>query len=167
MHAGPSAIVAALNRLPRTTHPLHDASKFVVDAWLVPNVDVQARTDAGTCPDALLFISVHGEYAEAPSQGVRSFDRTFLVAPAVPGSEAATHGWPCTIVSDQLTVRHYSLPDAWRSDSLPTGDVPPDAGAAAPVPQQTPVAGLPTGLPTGLQSQEPPAGMVRRSRAQR
>ena len=185
LHQGPDAIIAVLLRLPRTTHPLNDPSKFVVDAWVLPNVDVQARIAPDNCPDALLFICVHGEYAEAPSEGVRSFDRTFLVAPAMPGTDAAQHGWPCTIVSDELTVRHYSLPDAWRVDSLPTGPVSEaDAAAAAAATAGgtpgAPVAGTPSApapgaaapgapapgpasssaLPPQLQTQEPMPGLT-------
>ncbi|PKI85007.1 nuclear mRNA export, poly(A)+RNA binding protein [Malassezia vespertilionis] len=147
LHQGSRAIVAFQQRLPHTTHPLHDASKFVVDAWVLPNVDVQAQTSATEKPDALLFISVHGEFSEAPSQGLRSFDRVFIVAPTAPDSQAAQHGWPCLIVSDTLTIRHYSSSAAWAPDTLPTGpvtgpNVAPDAPAAGP-------------LPAYLQSQEP------------
>lgn len=137
LHKGPAAIAAFLARLPATAHPLHDASRFVVDAWVLPNVDVKAQTGAEQ-PDALLFISVHGEFAEPPSHGLRSFDRAFVVAPAAPTSPAAAAGWPCMIVSDQLTIRHYSLPSAWAPGSLPTGDV--DAAAQATVVPAAPAA---------------------------
>ena len=153
LHHGAGAIVAFLQRLPKTAHPLHDASKFVVDAWVLPNVDVQAHTSAAERPDALLFIAVHGEFAEAPSQGLRSFDRTFVVAPAPPGSEAAQHGWPCAIVSDMLTIRHYSKPSAWQPESLPVGPVGAEAAAAP---------GAPAGgaLPPHLERQEPLPGLA-------
>ena len=121
MHYGGEAIVAFLKRLPITMHPLHDASKFVVDAWLLPNVDVKAQTSATERPDALLFINVHGEFCEAPSQGIRSFDRVFVVAPAPPASPAQQLGWPCVIVSDMLTLRHYSRESAFQPNALPMG----------------------------------------------
>mgnify|MGYP002713394476 FL=1 len=124
MHHGSEAIVAFLRRLPVTAHPLHDSSKFVVDAWLLPNVDVQAQTNAMERPDALLFINVHGEFTEAPSQGIRSFDRVFMVAPAMPGSQARQLGWPCLIVSDMLTLRHYSRETAFQPNSLPIAPEP-------------------------------------------
>lgn len=139
LHHGSDAIVAFLQRLPKTTHPLHDASKFVVDAWLLPNVDVKAQTSASERPDALLFINVHGEFTEAPSQGVRSFDRAFVVAPAAPTSEAVQRGWPCVIVSDMLTLRHYSLASAFAPDSLPTGQEGPTMAAQS-VPGAVPPA---------------------------
>ena len=121
MHYGGEAIVAFLKRLPITMHPLHDASKFVVDAWLLPNVDVKAQTSATERPDALLYINVHGEFCEAPSQGIRSFDRVFVVAPAPPTSPAQQLGWPCVIVSDMLTLRHYSRESAFQPNALPMG----------------------------------------------
>lgn len=118
---GPGAILATFNKLPKTTHPLTDPSKFAYDAWLLPNKAIgasMASTDGGnTKPDALLFISVHGEFAEAPSQGVRSFSRCFVVAPVLPGSQAANLGWPCVIISDQLTVRQYAGTAAWDKDA--------------------------------------------------
>lgn len=168
LHHGASAIVAFLQRLPKTTHPLHDASKFVVDAWVLPNVDVHAFTAANEQPDALLYITVHGEFAEAPSQGLRSFDRTFVVAPAAPTSEAAQNGWPCTIVSDMLTIRHYSKPTAWQPDTLPVGPVdaaqapaPPPPASGAPAPgAPAPAPPLLSALPPHLQAQEPLAGLA-------
>ncbi|WFD30207.1 nuclear mRNA export, poly(A)+RNA binding protein [Malassezia sp. CBS 17886] len=184
MHHGGAAVVAFLQRLPATTHPLHDASKFLVDAWVLPNVDVNAQTSASEKPDALLFITVHGEYHEAPSQGLRSFDRSFVVAPAASTSDAAQHGWPCTVVSDMLTVRHYSRPAAWAPGPMgaapktgegaagvvlgavrePAGAVPGDVREPmAAVPGATPRAGLaPAGvpLPPRLQTQEPLAGLT-------
>ncbi|KAI3481760.1 hypothetical protein L1887_55607 [Cichorium endivia] len=108
LHHGPGSILACLKKLPKTSHPLTDASKFVVDAW----------------------------YAEAPSQGIRSFDRTFAVAPVPPSSPAAAAGWPCVILSDQLVVRHYSSPAAWAPDSLTTGDVTAEQTQALQAAQQ-------------------------------
>lgn len=144
LHEG-TAIVPFLQRLPPTAHPLHDASKFVVDAWLLPNVDVKAHTSPSERPDALLLITVHGEYSEPPSQGVRSFDRSFVVAPAPPGSAAAQQGWPCVIVSDVLVVRHYSR-EGWRVGSLPVGGDVPVAPAAVPAAPAAAPAEAPPGL---------------------
>lgn len=145
LHHGSDAIVAFLQRLPRTQHPLTDATRFVVDAWLLPNVDVQAQTSATERPDALLFISVHGEFTELPAQGVRSFDRAFLVAPAPPHAPAAQQGWPCVIVSDVLTLRHYSRATAFQPGSLPTGEAAPapmSTTTPAPAPAPAPAPGL-------------------------
>ncbi|KAJ1028629.1 hypothetical protein NDA16_001795 [Ustilago loliicola] len=176
LHHGAGSILACLRRLPKTSHPLNDASKFVVDAWVLPNNVIGARLKGEERPEALLYINVHGEYAEAPSQGIRSFDRTFAVAPTPPDSPAAAAGWPCVILSDQLVVRHYSSPSAWAPDSLPTGEVTaeqtqalqaaqqgapqtqPGAPAAAAVPTPA-VAANAAGLPPHLQNQAPAAGI--------
>lgn len=133
---GANAIVATLAKLPKTSHPLTDASKFVVDSWILSNRAVSATVGvAGPTPperpDAVLFINVKGEYAEGPSMGYRSFDRTFIVAPSRPESTAAKAGWPCVILSEQLTVRHYAGAAGWKADSLPT-DAQPHQSAIAP-----------------------------------
>ncbi|WFC97708.1 nuclear mRNA export, poly(A)+RNA binding protein [Malassezia yamatoensis] len=167
MHQGSQAIVAFLQRLPKTTHPIHDATKFVVDAWLLPNVDIHAETQANQQPDALLYITVHGEFAEAPSQGLRSFDRTFIVAPAMSDSDATRNGWACVIVSDAMTIRHYSKPNAWQPDSLPVGPVDPSSEPAqaktSTVPFSNDTTNAPSitaaDLPPQLQGQEPLAGL--------
>lgn len=124
---GPGEIFRAFKKLPATRHPMTDASKFVVDSWILPNAVVgayvgsQQGTSAETLdrPDAVLFINVKGEFAEGPSFGVRSFDRTFMVAPAAPNSSAARAGWPCTILTEQMTVKNYAGIDAWREGTLP------------------------------------------------
>lgn len=68
-----------------------------------------------------------------PSQGIRSFDRSFVLAPAPDGSRlvmflsifsrcftdfashssAKSNGWDVMILSDQLVVRAYSSHEAW------------------------------------------------------
>ncbi|TKY87089.1 hypothetical protein EX895_003766 [Sporisorium graminicola] len=173
LHHGVGSILACLRKLPKTSHPLNDASKFVVDAWVLPNTVIGARLQGEERPEALLYINVHGEYAEAPSQGIRSFDRTFAVAPVPPDSPAAAAGWPCVILSDQLVVRHYSSPSAWAPDSLPTGEVTAEQTQALQAAQQagqTPVMPQPAApgsipvaggaaLPPHLQNQAPAAGI--------
>ena len=69
-----------------------------------------------------------------PSQGVRSFDRTFTVAPAPAGSPAAAAGWPCVILNEQLTVRHYTGNKGWT------------LSAVAPAANQAPASGLVSNL---------------------
>lgn len=163
LHNGSGAIIACLKKLPKTSHPLTDPSKFVVDAWVLPNTVIGARLKGDERPEALLYINVHGEYAEAPSQGIRSFDRVFTVAPVIPGSPAANAGWPCVILSDHMVVRHYSSPAAWTADSLPTGDVTPDQQAGVAMQSQPPQIapnGTPTNaLPPHLQAQAPAPGL--------
>lgn len=161
---GANAIMAVLAKMPKTTHPLNDASKFVVDSWLLPNQAVGALVGADSSsgaqqngggsteqrPEAVLFINVKGEYQEHPSMGYRSFDRTFIVAPSAPGSTAANAGWPCVILSEQLTVRHYSGTASWRPGTLASGD----QAQQALQPQQQ--QGQPSAAAPGSGPQPPP-----------
>ncbi|KAJ7233333.1 hypothetical protein C8J57DRAFT_1090596 [Mycena rebaudengoi] len=99
LHIGSQDIVQALVKLPLTQHDILGApEKFCVDAFL-----------AGVG----VLVIVHGQFVEAPSQGIRSFDRTFMLAPAPEGSRAKVNGWDVVILSDQWTVRGYSKHDAW------------------------------------------------------
>lgn len=161
---GANSIMAVLAKMPKTTHPLNDASKFVVDSWLLPNGAVGALVGAESSnsgeqqrPDAVLFINVKGEFQEAPSMGHRSFDRTFIVAPSAPGSAAQQAGWPCVILSEQLTVRHYSGVQAWRPGPLASGSAPQAGssnGQQAPPQQQPQQPGAPA-----APGPAPPAGI--------
>ncbi|CAO1613084.1 unnamed protein product [Sympodiomycopsis kandeliae] len=159
---GAGTILAMFKKMPATRHPITDASKFVVDSWILPNTVVGALVGSkqGTQPeklekpDAVLFINVKGEFAEGPSFGVRSFERTFMVAPASPESPAAKAGWPCTILSEQLTVKNYTGIDGWKVDSLPVGDVTTSVVGQMQLPQAAPQA---QPLPQGtLQPQAQP-----------
>ena len=80
----PADVTASITTLPKTQHPLSDASKFVFDAFLMPGL-LPATPEGGD--GTAIFASVHGEFTELPSKGVRSFSRTFLLAPASPGSK--------------------------------------------------------------------------------
>ncbi|KNZ60380.1 uncharacterized protein VP01_1562g4 [Puccinia sorghi] len=109
---GPAEIMELITRIPRTKHPLQTASdqhKFVVDSWQMPGLVDDSTSPAG----AVIYLTIHGEFQEFPSLTVRSFDRTFLLGAAGPASAAALKGWPCVILTDQLTVRGYSSPVAW------------------------------------------------------
>ncbi|CAH7687007.1 expressed protein, partial [Phakopsora pachyrhizi] len=59
-----------------------------------------------------VYVNIHGEFKEVNSLTVRSFDRCFVLGAAGPASAATLKGWPCVIISDQLTVRGYSSPVA-------------------------------------------------------
>jgi len=76
MHIGGDAIVKAIESLPGTRHDITGPpEKFVLDAFPVP-------LGAGMG----LLVSVHGQFTEVGVDGVRSFDRTFVLAPAAEGS---------------------------------------------------------------------------------
>lgn len=158
---GPGSILATINKFPKTTHPLSDATKFVVDGWVINNAVVGANLGSSdksvtpTKPDALLFITVQGEFAEHPSLGVRSFSRCFVVAPTPPGSPAANLGWPCVIISDQLTVRQYAGNNAWNSTTAPNNSNPTTStNGAAPAPLDV------NTLPSHLKNIPPAQGLV-------
>jgi nuclear RNA export factor len=95
LRAGAEDTVKTIMNLPVTRHEVQDkAEKFCLDAWPVSMGEAMH-----------LFITVHGEFVEckqriraliepihqpfvvaAPSEGICSFDRSFVVAPAPEGS---------------------------------------------------------------------------------
>ncbi|KAF9923548.1 nuclear mRNA export, poly(A)+RNA binding protein [Linnemannia zychae] len=102
----------SLLRLPMTAHDLSDDSKICVDAW---------QTGSLFPEGAYIFASVHGEFEEQ-RRGVlgsstrKSFDRTFVLAPAPADSFAAQNGWRCVIISDQLTIREHKGHESWNPE---------------------------------------------------
>ncbi|KAH9945270.1 NTF2-like protein [Epithele typhae] len=129
LHLGNEAIIRTFSIMPSTRHDVAgSAEKFCVDAFPVQQGE---QTN--------LLVTVHGQFAELPSQGLRSFDRSFVLAIAPERSRAKQCGWDVMILSDQLVVRGYSLPESWRPGPLRTqaGDVLPSKQlqqALAPVP---------------------------------
>ncbi|KZT07659.1 NTF2-like protein [Laetiporus sulphureus 93-53] len=147
LHVGNERAVKAMADLPITKHDVAGApEKFCLDAWPVQAGD-----------STQLFVTVHGQFEEEPSHGIRSFDRSFILAPAPEGSRAKQSGWDVLILSDQLVVRAYSSHEAWRpgpmrmqaEDPLPAAShsatseqpqIPPhlqEALAAMPEPQRS------------------------------
>ncbi|KDQ13518.1 hypothetical protein BOTBODRAFT_133413 [Botryobasidium botryosum FD-172 SS1] len=142
LHTGPDEIMDFFSRLPRTAHELSDNAKIVVDAWPVAGL-LPGEGDAGTA----LFVTVHGQFAEEPSNGVRSFDRSFVLGVAPTGSPAQLAGWQYTVLSDQLSIRGYSNHDAWAPGPLKIVGSGPDVPMSAPplaqpipIPAPAPVA---------------------------
>ncbi|GAA5922659.1 hypothetical protein JCM1841_006770 [Sporobolomyces salmonicolor] len=130
----PSSVVSSIVTLPKTKHPLEESSKFVWDSWTMPNL--LAPTVPGGEGETVIYAVVHGEFTEFPTKGVRSFDRTFILAPAPPNSAAQLAGWPCIILSDVLTLRGYSdlafsKPREPRQPPATTSTTPAPAPAAA------------------------------------
>ncbi|SJK99733.1 uncharacterized protein ARMOST_03044 [Armillaria ostoyae] len=104
LNVGSEATIKALLSLPQTHHDIAGPGEnFCVDGIIVPH---------GT--DVALMVMIHGQFAEMPAEGLRSFDRTFILAPAAAGSRAKINGWDVVIVSDQWTIRAYSSPEAWK-----------------------------------------------------
>lgn len=93
LHIGAEEVMKSMMMLPKTQHDVAGApEKFCVDAWPVGQGEAMQ-----------LFISVHGQFVErectdllaisrnlrsfsVPTEGIRSFDRSFVLAPALPGS---------------------------------------------------------------------------------
>ncbi|EGN98717.1 hypothetical protein SERLA73DRAFT_181326 [Serpula lacrymans var. lacrymans S7.3] len=122
LHIGSEEVLRSMMDLPKTKHDVAGASeKFCVDAWPV-----------GQGEGMNLFIAVHGQFTEAPSQGVRSFDRSFVLAPAPPGSRAKLNGWDVMVLSDQWVIRAYSSYEAWQP-----GPMRVQAGEVLPAQPQT------------------------------
>ncbi|RKP26337.1 hypothetical protein SYNPS1DRAFT_14337 [Syncephalis pseudoplumigaleata] len=121
---GHTSIIEFLTRLPSTVHDQSDASKYVMDA--VQHVGLYPGQ-----PSAIVMsIVVHGEFTE-DDKTTRSFDRHFLVAPALPDSRHANAGWPCVILSDLWTLRMHTDGSAWRAKPVVVVNNPP-----APIAQQ-------------------------------
>ncbi|CCL98168.1 uncharacterized protein FIBRA_00162 [Fibroporia radiculosa] len=134
LHVGHEAAVRAMADLPSTKHDVAGApDKFCIDAWPIQQGD-----------SAQLFITVHGQFIEEPSQGVRSFDRSFILAPAADDSRAKQNGWNVTILSDQLVVRAYSSHEAWQPGPMrvQAGEPLPSVSAGPPITPQNQVEAL-------------------------
>ncbi|KAJ1899661.1 nuclear mRNA export, poly(A)+RNA binding protein [Kickxella alabastrina] len=108
---GRAAVIQTIAQLPATQHPIQEPHRFSFDAWQtdVPNAGGQAQ--------AVAIVVVHGEFVEQQTHNRASFDRTFVLAPAPPGSPAAAAGSPCIITNDQLTIRRYNGFESWAPAS--------------------------------------------------
>ncbi|TFK35547.1 hypothetical protein BDQ12DRAFT_725837 [Crucibulum laeve] len=103
LHIGGEAVMKAIGQLPATRHEIAGPpERFCVDAF-----PVVCGTGMG------LMVIVHGQFTEVGAEGIRSFDRTFILAPADEGTRARQDGWDVMILSDQWTIRSYSSHEAW------------------------------------------------------
>ncbi|GAA5922186.1 Mex67p [Sporobolomyces koalae] len=143
LQVSPESVISSIMALPKTEHPLSDPAKFVWDSWTMPNL--LAPPAPGQEGETVIYAAVHGEFTEFPSKGIRSFSRTFILAPAPPTSAAAIAGWPCIILSDLFTIRGYSNLDFSKPRPPPqpkvpkplavtsaSGDIPPVVNPAQP-----------------------------------
>ncbi|PIL35802.1 transporter [Ganoderma sinense ZZ0214-1] len=130
LHLGNQEAVKAMAALPQTKHDVAGSpEKFSVDAFPVRQGE---QTN--------LLVTLHGQFVELPSQGIRSFDRSFVLAVSPEGSRAKQSGWDVIVLSDQLVIRGYSSFDAWKPGPMRVqyGDLLPSSGlqeALAPLPQ--------------------------------
>jgi len=131
--------------LPKSEHPLSDQDKWVFDAIDMGEVHGIGR----------VLLTVHGEFAELPSKGLRSFSRTFILVPAPPGSPAAMSGWASMILSDAISVRNYcgstvfkqSLAVGGATVYQPGPSLPPPTGSIDPATIPADIRALPDKTP--------------------
>ncbi|KAG6835462.1 hypothetical protein H0H93_001250, partial [Arthromyces matolae] len=108
LHVGAEEAVKVLVGLPRTKHDITGPpDRFSLDSF-----PVLLGQGMG------LLLTVHGQFTEVSVEGIRSFDRSFILMPAAEGSRAKVNGWDVVIVSDQWTVRQYSSHEAWKPGPL-------------------------------------------------
>jgi len=101
---GSEQVMKALTSLPPTSHDIGGpAEKFCLDSFPVPHGQSMG-----------LLLTVHGQFTEVGTGGIRSFDRTFMLVPAPDNSRAKLNGWTVVILSDQWIIRSYSSHEAWK-----------------------------------------------------
>ncbi|BFZ62683.1 nuclear mRNA export, poly(A)+RNA binding protein [Saitoella coloradoensis] len=166
LHVGPENIGKIFDLLPKSTHDLTNPALFCVDAFWLGGLTGPEGTDGSRA----IQVMVHGEFTETvpasgkkgakPTLTKRSFDRTFVIGAAAPGSRAAAIGSDCEIISDSLIVRAWGGHDAWQSqEETPIiGQVAPPSTPAMPTEAAPPVAGMPIVgapvLPPGMTEQQ-------------
>ncbi|PPR05969.1 hypothetical protein CVT24_004633 [Panaeolus cyanescens] len=108
LRVGPQQIVELVKKLPGTRHNITGPpEKFCLDAFPVSRDQFTG-----------LLVTLHGEFIEVGAEGVRSFDRSFMLVPAPDNSRAKLNGWNVVILSDQWIIRGYSSPDSWKPGPL-------------------------------------------------
>ncbi|OAA54769.1 mRNA export factor mex67 [Niveomyces insectorum RCEF 264] len=116
---GAAMIKELWNTLPQTRHPnlQTELHKYIVDCHALSGLqDPTGQSPAGV--DGLL-LSLHGEFEEidppTSKTGLRSFTRTFVLGPALPGGPT-----PFRVVSDMLSLRaHQPIPE---QSSMPASE---------------------------------------------
>ncbi|KAJ3154893.1 nuclear mRNA export, poly(A)+RNA binding protein [Geranomyces michiganensis] len=128
---GGSNIIQAFEMLPKVKYPPYPGPQYLVEGY-----------QTGTGPNLTLFVFLHGEFKEVSGNTARSFDRTFIIVAAPPGSQAALAGIPYCVANDQLVVRSYAGNKAWANlkaeppiNALPQA---PAVAAAVGLPQHPP-----------------------------
>ncbi|OXG15845.1 nuclear RNA export factor 1/2 [Cryptococcus neoformans Tu259-1] len=83
--------------VPRTEHPLTEASKWCFECWVLDSEGGHVR----------LCLMIQGQFRELPSGTYRSFSRTFILVEAPEGSPAFNAGYPASILSDTMVVHSF------------------------------------------------------------
>ncbi|KKA29408.1 hypothetical protein TD95_004066 [Thielaviopsis punctulata] len=143
LFTGSNVIRQLWKNLPRTSHPniTTDLNKYVVDCHPLPGLQ-DPTNSSRTGVDGMIII-LHGEFDEQEKEtgviGRRSFSRTFVLGPGVPGAN------PIRVVSDMLSLRSYApVPKVYNAAQ-------PAAPAAAPA-VAVPVAVAPAVAPVANQA---------------
>nr|OQO17012.1 hypothetical protein B0A51_17391 [Rachicladosporium sp. CCFEE 5018] len=126
---GTQAISDVFAGLPKTKHPdlAAEARNYMIEAHIQPGVpDLTGQSVSGV--DGFT-ITMHGEFDEVvaatgQSKKKRSFDRTIVIGPSVPGSPSQIR-----VVNDILTIRAYGGAQAFDPDNFEdwTTTAPPNA----------------------------------------
>nr|KIR88407.1 nuclear RNA export factor 1/2 [Cryptococcus tetragattii IND107] len=96
--ADPSQLVEWWGKaVPRTEHPLTEASKWCFECWVLDSEGGHVR----------LCLMIQGQFRELPSGTYRSFSRTFILVEAPEGSPALNAGYPASILSDTMIVHSF------------------------------------------------------------
>jgi len=136
---GSEQVMKALASLPPTRHDIGGpAEKFSLDSFPVPHGQSMG-----------LLLTVHGQFTEVGTGGIRSFDRTFMLVPASDNSRAKLNGWTVVILSDQWIIRSYSSHEAWKPGPMLVQAVTSSSQPA--VPNASPLQFSITSLPPDQQ----------------
>ncbi|KAJ5735011.1 nuclear mRNA export poly(A)+RNA binding protein [Penicillium malachiteum] len=152
-HTGKDKICEIWNSLPPTRHPdsAVNANQYLVECNPIPGL----ADPTGQSPTGVggLLVMVHGKFEESVGGKVesRSFDRTFVLGPAVDGS--------IRVINDALCLRAYGGSDAWVPETpqaITQAIVPPAITAAPTVTPSAPIIpAAPSGLPVGYGAPAP------------
>lgn len=126
---GGSVISNLWQGLPPTKHPdlKQEVNKYIMDCHVLPGLaDPNGQSQRGV--DGLI-VTIHGEFEEldqaSGKTGKRSFSRTFILGPGVPG------GNPIRVVSDMMCLRpHTPLPNLFGGAEAPPADAEQQQRAA-------------------------------------
>lgn len=107
LHVGPESIIKVFKQLPTTNHLLDHC---MIHATMVSNSRTPLLEISLTGPfiESMFDVECWLLLAEKPNKGqYRSFHRTLLITPTVPGTRAAAAQLPVMIVNDHLHVFPY------------------------------------------------------------
>ncbi|GAA6001488.1 uncharacterized protein JCM10292_006278 [Rhodotorula paludigena] len=137
-HKKRASTPTAITNLIRTLPPgSHDLSRTVFSARTVPELHLRKKDR----PPIMLHLL--GDFEEFPDKVVRSFSRTFIVVPRVPGAGGSSDRGEYWVHSDQLTLG-YKVPGEPRPYAVVQPPFSPSKHrVAAPVQQQLPAPQAP------------------------